>query len=161
MKNIDEILSKEEAISCGYEFDGEIVCYSGEYGQQVCNSSSGSDVPITGIVYELYPNGNINYYCMYANGIKNGDFISFYEDGSLMRRCTMYKGTRHGKTICWYRNGNKKAESESKYSFDLYYQEWDEDGNLIKNIMEPTELGKKMIARYDEAEERWTREGRQ
>ena len=154
MNNFKNQLSKEEIISRGYEFDGDRICYSGEYGQQVCDVSSGLDVPITGMLYEFYANGNINYYCMYENGIPNGENISFYEDGSLMEQCMMYKGVQHGKMISWFNNGAKKAESESKYGFNLYYKEWNENGDLIKNISEPTDFGKRMIAKYEMLENR-------
>ena len=33
MNDFKKILSKKDIIRCGYEFDGDIICYSGEYGQ--------------------------------------------------------------------------------------------------------------------------------
>lgn len=150
-----EILSKEEILEKGYNFDGDIICYSGEYDQQVCDSpTEEGGTPITGIVYELYENGNLNYYSYYVDGLLDGETVSFYEDGEIKSFNNMLKGTRHGKTIYWYENGDKKSESESKYGFDLYYKEWDKYGNLVKEEKEPSEFEKKMIEKYDMIEKK-------
>ena len=47
-----EYLSQEIVLERGIEFNGE-VCYSGEFGQQVCTKEvEDGGIPINGIIYE-------------------------------------------------------------------------------------------------------------
>jgi antitoxin component YwqK of YwqJK toxin-antitoxin module len=148
-------VSQEEVLKTGYNFDGERVVYDGEYGQQVCEMCDIRAVPITGLVYELYDNGNIQYYNMYIEGIKNGDDVSFYESGNIKSFGSMYKSTRHGKTICWYENGQIKSEANYKYGFIVDQKEWDENGNLVEDRQDIlTDFKRRLIEKYDEAEQK-------
>lgn len=150
------ILPIETVLQEGIEFTGD-VCFSGEWGQYVCNAPiEDGGKPITGIVYEKFKNGNLQYYSFYKDGIMNGDSVHFYESGSIKSYSNMFKGTIHGKTVCWHENGNIKSIAESKYSFDLTYKEWDENGKLIKEKNKPSDFEKGMIEKYDKDEKRWT-----
>lgn len=78
------IMVKKDVLEKGLLFDGDIICYGGEYGQQVCQIlNNGTEEPVTGLIYELYSNSNINYYCYYIDGISSGQYVSFYENGKL------------------------------------------------------------------------------
>ncbi|GMQ59692.1 hypothetical protein AN1V17_40920 [Vallitalea sediminicola] len=143
------ILSQDEVLKKGIEFTGD-VCYSGEYGQQVYNLPiEEGGKPITGYVYEKYNNGNINYYCYYENGIKDGECIDFYETGKLKRHCMMEKGQILGKNYIWYENGNIKTKEFCKYGIVMSYKKFDEDGNIIDSKKEPNHVEKSLLEKYE------------
>jgi len=145
-----KILGINEIISTGLEFDGENVFYGGEYGQQVCCKTTDNDESVyTGIIYEKYENGNLQYYSFYKNGLPDGVTVSYYENGNIKEYSNMYRGGQHGICKAWYEDGSIKSCSQSKYSFDLYYVEWDKKGEIIKEVKEPTDFAKRMIDKYD------------
>lgn len=148
-----KILTKDEVLARGLEFDGEIIQYSGEYGEQVCDTSlENKELPITGILYEMHSNGNLNYYSYYVNGFPDGETVYFYEDGSLKSYESLLNSVSHGKTVCWYENGSVKSKSTSKYGITTSLLEWDENGNLVKEEYSPSEFGKRMIEKYESME---------
>lgn len=129
-------LSLDEVVRIGTEFAGE-VCYSGQYGQQVYTKEmEDGGIPLEGILYEKYSNGLLNYYSYYSNGIPNGQRVRFYESGKLKSYCIMDTGTIDGEHIEWYENGNIKLNEFCKYGFVLRMQEFDADGNLIREKKE-------------------------
>jgi antitoxin component YwqK of YwqJK toxin-antitoxin module len=144
------LLTKDEVIKTGFCFDGDTVCYGGEYGQQVCKKSAYErEEPITGIVYELYDNQNLNYYCHYIDGIPNGENVTFYESGKLKSASQMYKGVKHGKTIEWYEDGAEKSITNSKYGFVVSFTKWNDEGEVSEKQVEPKEFDRKMIEKYE------------
>ena len=148
MKNV-EIISKTDVLNNGVLFDGDLVDYESITACLLCDSSSGNQIPITGLVYELYSNGNLDYYCNYENGLKNGDYVMFFEDGKIKSFVTMYQGVSHGTEIHWHRNGNMKSESITKYGYDMAKRVWNESGELIAETTEPNDLAKAMIEKYE------------
>jgi antitoxin component YwqK of YwqJK toxin-antitoxin module len=147
------ILPTEKVINEGIEFDGEIVCYSGEYGDRVCESSlNDGDKPIYGLIYEKHKNGNLAYYCFYENGIENGDYVKFYEDGSLQSFCVMKKGSVTGECVEWHANGKIKSIADFKYGVQITYRQWNENGDLIEEKIEPNAFEKELIEKYDALE---------
>ncbi|WFR59092.1 hypothetical protein QA584_08400 [Anaerocolumna sp. AGMB13025] len=148
------ILTQKEVMETGLYFDGDIVYYGGEYGQQVCRiSEDGVEEPVTGVVYELYKNRKLNYYCYYIRGISNGQYVCFYENGNVKSISYMYKGTKHGKSFQCYDDGKKKYEGSYKYGYCESFMEWDDRGILVKEQTEPTEFDKKMIKKYENYEQ--------
>jgi len=142
------ILSKEEVVRLGKEFDCEIIDYGSEPGFEygICErSSSGREELFSGIVYELYPNGNLAYYMTVLEGAKHGDSVEFYRSGNLKEFTPMRYGTLTGKSISWHDNGNLRSEKVGKYGGVLSFKEWDEDGKLIKEVTEPTETHRKLM----------------
>ena len=104
------ILSKEEVLRKGIEFAGE-VCFSGEYGEQVYTKEDyEGGVPINGILYEKYDNGNLSYYAFYRNGLPHGEEVWFYESGKIKSTCIMDEGTIDGEYIERYESGNIKVQ---------------------------------------------------
>ena len=155
------ILTINEILEKGIEFTGD-VCYSGEWGQDVCNSpEEDGGKPITGIVYEKQKNGHIAYYSYYKDGILNGPTVTFYEDGKVNKYMDMFKGVLHGKEVEWFKSGKTKLCANRKYRFLISYKEWDEDGNLLKEKNAPTPEEYQLIKKYDKDEERWTKKGLQ
>lgn len=148
MNNIN-ILSQDEVLRRGIEFI-EDVCYSGEYGQQVYNlpMEEGGN-PITGLVYEKYSNGKINYYSYYENGIPNGEYVDFYESGQPKRHCIMNKGQILGENIVWYENGTIKLQEECKYGIVIFSKEFDEEGRVVSEKTEPNSFEKGLLEKYE------------
>lgn len=129
-------LSSDEVIRVGTEFTGE-VCYSGEYGEQVyTKEAEEGGIPLEGILYERYPSGSLNYYSFYRDGIPDGQRVGFYESGKMKGHCIMDTGTIDGEHIEWYENGNIKRREFCKYGLVLNMQEFDENGNKIKEKRE-------------------------
>lgn len=155
----EKVLTKEEVMEIGHCFDGDIVFYGGEYGQQVCRiSEEGVEEPVTGVIFELYKSQKLNYYCYYDCGISNGQYVCFYENGNIKNISYMHKGTMHGKSLQYYEDGKKKSESSYKYGFCESFIEWDDKGILVKEQTEPTEFDKKMIEKYENYEEQKRKE---
>ncbi|AOZ96899.1 toxin-antitoxin system YwqK family antitoxin [Butyrivibrio hungatei] len=125
-----EILSSSEVISKGVEFIGE-VCFSGEYGEQVYTKEDyEGGVPIEGILYEKYENGNLAYYAFYHEGIPQGQRVRFYPSGRVKSYCIMDAGTVDGYYTEWYENGNIKCTKYCKYGLTIQMKEYDIQGNI-------------------------------
>jgi len=129
-------LSKDEILKNGIEFAGE-VCYSGEYGEQVYTKEMDEGgIPVEGILYERYDNGNIIYYEFCKEGISNGPCVYFYENGNIKSYCVMDGGTIDGEHIVFYENGAMKLIENCKYGLVLTMQEFDENGRVINEKKE-------------------------
>lgn len=134
-----EYLSQEKVFEVGIEFSGD-VCYSGQYGQQVYTKEmEDGGEPVEGILYEKYPNGKLNYYSYYKNGIPNGERVYFYESGKIKSHCVMDAGTIDGEHIVWFENGEVRKKEFCKYGMILWMREFDETGNLIREKLDLTE----------------------
>lgn len=149
MRNIN-ILSENEVLEKGIEFDGDIVCFSGIHGVQVYNSpmEEGGE-PVNGLIYERYKNGHIAYYCYYENGIKNGECVRFYECGKIKEYCIMESGTICGEKIEWFESGGIKSIENCKYGIVISYEKWDESGNLVDKKAGPTDSDKKTLEKFE------------
>ena len=103
------------------------------------NSKEVDGKPFTGLTYETYSNGNLAYYCYYKNGFKDGDFIEFYNDGKVKSMQYMQRGRTYGIRRILYNNGMLKSEARYEYGVCLTSKEWNEEGILIKEKLQPTE----------------------
>ena len=155
------ILSKEEVISSGLLFDGDDVHWGGEYMQQVCKwAEDGSEEPIDGLLYEFFNNsGNLYCYEFFENGYRNGPNVTFYDNGKIKRYAVMYKGALHGEVVSWNEHEQISISAVYKYGFVVSCSEWDEEGNLIREQLEPDAFGKRMIEQYEDFERRFAIEG--
>lgn len=92
MNNIPTPLSLEEIIAQG-GIEGSEEAYDDEYGFDYSGSDtaflyyggdeSGAGKPFTGLYYELYPNGKLELYSKYQDGMPIGDCFEFYENGRI------------------------------------------------------------------------------
>ncbi len=119
-----EFLSKEYVIEHGTYFDGEDICWSGEFGDLIGNNKG---VLFTGLLYELYRNANLAYYSFYEKGVQNGISIEFYLSGKPKSYGIFKKGLLVGKSYEWYENGMLKRMRDH-----YKYIEYDENGSIIK-----------------------------
>lgn len=148
-----EILSAEDVLRNGIEFEGD-VCYSGETYDQVCtNEVSEGGVPINGILYERYENGSLRYYSFYQDGTPHGPCVRFYESGKVESYCVMDTGTVEGEYVELYENGNVKLREYRQYGFLLRMQEFDMQGRLIN---EKKELREDEKTAYEKCAEYYT-----
>ncbi|WP_058487071.1 toxin-antitoxin system YwqK family antitoxin [Defluviitalea phaphyphila] len=148
MKNI-RVLSQNEVLEKGIEFDGDYVCYSGEYGEQVYKlPMEEGGHPVNGLLYEKYDNGNIKYYSYYKDGIPNGEYVEFYDTGEIRRYCIMDGGQVLGEDIIWYKNGNIKLRRYWKYGIEISYEKFDEKGNIISRKIEPNDTEKELLETF-------------
>lgn len=145
-----KILSKEYVCEIGHIYDDNTMEWGGEHYSQFCNFADNEiGIPVSGIIYELYPNGNLKSYETYIDGIKNGDYAYFFENGNMKSFGTMLQGVRHGTLTTWYHNGNIETVAIYKYSFEESFKKWDADGNIVKQIDKPTAFAKEMIGKYE------------
>lgn len=140
-----EIKKPETVLMEGIEFAGD-VCFSGEYGQQVCNKETqDGGYPLTGLVYEKNKKGNIIYYAFYEDGVQNGDCVSFYESGKIKEMSRMKAGCKWGESVVLHENGNIKRIEECQYGIILKYKDFDVEGNVIKEKKAPNQTEIKLL----------------
>ena len=148
------LLSYEKIKAEGLEFTGD-VCFSGKYGQQVYDKEiENGGKPINTILYELYPNGGLQYYAYYRDGIPNGERVRFYEDGKVKSYCVMDMGTIDGESKEWYENGVLKINEYCKYGLVLWSKEFDLNGKIIKEKTELNAFEKNLYDKYVKAYEK-------
>ncbi|MGG1592471.1 toxin-antitoxin system YwqK family antitoxin [Terribacillus saccharophilus] len=141
MKNIFE---KEYVISKGTNFDEEL--WFSSYSDEVLDKpEEEGGKPFTGLVYELYNNGNLNYYANYVNGFIEGELIEFYKSGKLKAIKTLIHGQSNGQERRWHENGKKSFEGDYKLGIALHFTEWDEAGEIVKVKSSPSETEVKLI----------------
>lgn len=93
-----------------------------------CEEDGGK--PFTGLAYERFKNGKISYYCYYADGFLEGDFVRFYEDGTICSISRMKRGQAVEKAE-WHKNGKLKLEETCSYGIRISCKKWDEEGNIV------------------------------
>lgn len=151
MENQFEILSKEFVIEHGTNFDEELWFTS--YSDEVIDNPENEDgKPFTGLVYELYNNGNLIYYANYVKGFIEGKLIEFYKNGNLKSVKNLIHGQSNGLERIWYETGEKKFEGEYKFGIALHYIEWDTKGHIIKQKLSPTETDLKLIDSFSKSD---------
>lgn len=143
-----KVKTKEEILKEGIEFAGN-VCFSGEYGQQVYDKEmEDGGHPITGLIYEKDNNENILYYAFYEDGVKNGDYVSFYESGEIKQMSIMKAGSKWGQSVVLYQNGRIKHIEECKYGIVVTYKDYDAEGQLIGEKKEPNHNEKELLDKF-------------
>lgn len=146
-----KILSKEEVLKQGINFDEELWFTS--YSDEVLdNPENEGGNPFTGLVYELYDNGDLAYYCYYKNGFKDGDYVKFHTNGKIRSIDYMVKGQTRGIRKKWYESEELMYEGEFIYGVCLRYTEWDKQGNIIRQKNSPTQDDLELIARFTESD---------
>ena len=75
------ILSWDEVIENGREWDDSID-YDG-YGYRICDLSDGKEVPYTGLLYELYQDGDLSWYGYYQDGLEIKEDVKFWGKGEV------------------------------------------------------------------------------
>ena len=92
------ILSLDEVIEKGRNWDDSID-YDG-YGYRICDLSDGKEVPYTGLLYELYQDGDLSWYGYYQDGLEIKEDVTFFGAGEVH----IYHGP--GRYYEWRPDGN-------------------------------------------------------
>ncbi|MGG0277491.1 toxin-antitoxin system YwqK family antitoxin [Bacillus rhizoplanae] len=151
MKNQIDILNKEYVIEHGTDFDEDLWFTS--YSDEVLdNPEDENGKPFTGLVYELYDNGNLIYYTNYVKGFIEGELIEFYKNGNLKSVKNLIHGQSNSTERIWYESGELKFEGEYKFGIALHYMEWDEKGRILKQKLSPTETDLKLIESFSKSD---------
>ena len=74
----------------------------------------GPDIPYTGKVFGLYPNGQKEYETVFLMGEENGKDTAWYADGSKKEEGNWMNGKRDGIWVKWFQNGQKKMQGHFK-----------------------------------------------
>lgn len=133
----NNILSKEFVLQNGIDFENLHGKYCSDLILDKPEDKGGK--PFTGLTYELYKNGQLQYYCYYKDGFEDGQYVEFYENGNVKSIKFMKYGQIRGREETWYENGNPKLVAECEFGIYLSKKEWDINGNLINektNILE-------------------------
>ncbi len=109
---------------------GELVYYAGS--------------PLSGKVYDLYPDGDTLFTVCYVDGRKDGLYLSWFENGRKAEQRTFVGGRRQGTHKGWWPSGKQKFCYQ--YDNDLLngqVKEWYSSGQQYKlmNYSDGYELG--------------------
>jgi len=94
-----------------------------------------STIPYTGIVYSLYPDGNLLLEGRIENG-KWGNSIMYYKNGQKQFENSYKNGVRHGVQLWWHENGQLKSSQSYKNNIlDGVSKSWWPDGRTMDEYL--------------------------
>lgn len=119
MENIPTPFTLKEIISRG-GIEGSEEAYDNKYGFEYSGQDNallyyGGDEfdggkPFTGLYYELFPNGKLESYAKYENGMPIEGYFSFYNSG-IIKRYSYFSRDRMNNYCCYFdREGNIERE---------------------------------------------------
>ena len=91
-------------------------------------------VPITGIIYDTYENGNLKFENSRKNGMADGKSKYWDENGNLLYEANYTEGKENG-FLRIYANGRMMAESYANMGIKMSEKRWDETGLLRSEII--------------------------
>ena len=145
------ILNKDAVMEQGIDFDKGL--WFASYGDIVLdNEEANGGKPFTGLVYELYENGNLAYYSFYKSGFKEGNYVKFHKNGKVRSIDYMVKGQTRGVRKKWYESGELMYEGEFRFGICLRYIEMDRQGNILRQKNSPTKDDLELINRFSESD---------
>lgn len=89
--------------------------------------------PFTGIAFENDENGVLFTETSFIEGQKNGVSRKWSDSGNIVLEEWFALNSLHGPFREWYENGSIKIDSLYELGVCVREQEWDENGNVIKN----------------------------
>lgn len=135
----DKILTKEEVLRDGVCFEDELD-WGGEYYEQIVfENESGEEVPYTGLAYDLYPDGQLDFYGRIDNGYRHGLAVYFYSNGKIKSINNQDRGAAEGIQKEYFENGDIESVSYCIARGEILYKKYDETGKIIEEKTEPTE----------------------
>ena len=103
------------------------------YERLFYTTENGKKAPFTGLLYELYPNGNILGYSFYKDGYEEGTNVDFYDNGCVSKYSNFDKDSNKTLIIKWFRNGKISGVTElTDHGLHKKFIEYDENGNIIR-----------------------------
>ena len=119
------ILSRDYVIEHGTDYDDEEIGWDEIYYSFICDSEG----YFTGLIYELYDNGNLSGYRHYKDGLKDGVQVALYPSGMIHYYSVYRKGEITGIFYEWYENGMIKKFIDRIHDKRI---EADEQGHITK-----------------------------
>ncbi len=117
--NYDDIMPLCDVIKEGILFDDEKFSFESywesgvnHYERLFCFNEIGEKEPFTGMIYEIYPSGDLKGNSFYKNGYEEGQDVDFYENGNISRYKFYNKITLAAFVIKWFENGNMVSQEE-------------------------------------------------
>ncbi|MCR4644066.1 MAG: hypothetical protein K5695_01475 [Oscillospiraceae bacterium] len=120
------ILSLDYVIEHGREWT-EDIWYDSD-GYRICDLSGEDEVPITGLLYELFDDGSLSWYGYYEDGLKTGVDVDFYPSGEIRRYRRFASKKEKGLYYKWYEDGMIKWIRADREGY--LYIAIDRDGKL-------------------------------
>ncbi len=142
MKNKLDILETDYILEHGTLFDEDVFsyeCYSENgksyYEQLFDKPRNKGGKPFSGLLYEIYPSGELREYHYYKDGFEYGDDVSFYKNGQISRYTCFENGTFISNSYEWYENGQLRSVYE-RYRKDnpSFFRKTEYDENGSKNV---------------------------
>ena len=94
------------------------------------------DKLFSGIAYDVFDNGQLNYEINYKDGIRHGATRYWYENGQLSTREYYINGKEDGIFQHWYQNGQLMSkEGYKKGKEQGLWQTWTVDGELFVEFL--------------------------
>ena len=93
----------------------------------------------TGLAYDLYPDGKLEYYGCIKDGFRHGMNVWFYPNGNIENINPQDCGAADGIQKKYYENGALKSQAYYVLGARVTYIEYDEAGHIIDEKLEPTE----------------------
>lgn len=135
----DKILTKEEVLQNGVCFE-EVLDWGGWYCEQIVSENeSGEEIPFTGLAYDLYPDGKLEYYGYIKDGFRHGMNVLFYPNGNIESINPQDCGAADGLQKKYYENGALKSQEYCVLGARVTYIEYDEAGHITNEKLEPTD----------------------
>ena len=143
------ILSWDYVIEHGRDWDNEDSIGWDSYGYRVCDITDEGEIPITGLLYQLYADNSLWWYGYYIDGLCTGPDVTFfpsgelrqyggyewYETGQIKSYSVILKNAGVWESYEWYESGViNKYSCRNKRGFGVKYIEYDESGNITKEI---------------------------
>ena len=97
------VLSKDYVIEHGREWT-EDIWYDSD-GYRICDLSGEDEVPITGLLYELFDDGSLSWYGYYEDGLETGVDVDFYQSGEIRRYRRQQSQNEKWVYYKWYEDG--------------------------------------------------------
>jgi|GEM_PF-760719 antitoxin component YwqK of YwqJK toxin-antitoxin module len=120
------VLSLDYVIEHGKEWT-ENIWYDSD-GYRICDLSGEEEVPITGLLYELFDDGSLSWYGYYKDGLETGVDVDFYPSGEIRRYRRYASKTEKGLYYKWYEDGMIKWISANREGYQ--YISIDRNGKL-------------------------------
>ncbi|MBS2967921.1 hypothetical protein J9317_03920 [Metabacillus sp. KIGAM252] len=137
----ETIYDKKYIIDNGLVFNDQLSYGGDEYDSFIVKYDQNNNEHIyTGIIYELYENGNIaNYYEVKA-GIKEGLMVYFFPNGQIKEIKRLEKNSLEGLQKEFSENGVIKSKEHRVSGRLMSFKKYDSKGNIIEEETEPAKI---------------------
>lgn len=95
------------------------------------------DELFTGIEVWYFDTGQVGSEMSYINGVLNGWSFGWHKNGQKESETFYINECVEGVNREWYENGQMKLDSEIRNGKSVWKKEWDEEGNLVNEVLPP------------------------